>query len=49
MYGFDLKKTDRKKKHLVNSPMEAAISNIKAQGTAYSHLSVSFGKFIFIS
>ena len=48
MFGFDLKKTDRKK-HLVNSPMEAAISNIKAQGTAYSHLSVSFGKFIFIS
>ena len=48
MYGFDLKKTDRKK-HLVNSPMEAAISNIKAQGTAYSYLSVSFGKFIFNS
>ena len=43
MYGFDLKKTDRKKKHLVNSPMEAAISNIKAQGTACSHLSVPFG------
>ena len=37
MYEFDLKKTDRKKKHLVNSPMEAAISSIKAQGTAYSH------------